>query len=68
MASNPKLARQIRLAEIDRAYSDITAHLRGIDVADRRKGKWLSLAAGVAGNLLIVIVAFLVWLWWRGYV
>ncbi|MBD3664314.1 hypothetical protein [Sulfitobacter aestuariivivens] len=68
LAANPKLARQLNSAEVDRAYATVAAHLKDIDVADARKGKLLSLAAAVAGNLLIVIAGFLVWLWWRGYV
>jgi len=68
LAANPKLARQIKPAEVDRAYAAITTHLDAIDVADVRKGKWLNMAGTVSLNLLVVAVAFVIWLWWRGYV
>lgn len=68
MAGNPRLARQMDADALARAYADVSAYLTAIDVADRRKGRLISLAAAVALNLLIVIVGFLLWLWWRGYV
>ena len=68
LAAIPKLARQMRAADVDAAYNSLTSHLEAIDVADRRKGWWLSLAGSVATNMLLVITAFLIWLWWRGYV
>jgi hypothetical protein len=68
LAGHPKLARQVNAVEIRDAYNGVSAHLGKIDVADRRKGKLLGLAGTIAGNLLIVVVGFLVWLWWRGYV
>lgn len=67
MAGHPKLARQLDPREFSRAYADVSAHLAAIDVADRRKGRLIGLAAVVAANLLIVITAFLFWLSWRGY-
>ncbi|QFT57437.1 hypothetical protein FIU94_01260 [Sulfitobacter sp. THAF37] len=68
MAGNPRLARQIDGGALARAQSDVTAHLSAIDLADRRKGRLIALGAVVAANLLIVCTAFVVWLWWRGYV
>lgn len=68
MAGNPKLARQLDPHEFAQAYADVSAHLVAIDVAERRKGRLIGLAAVVALKLLAVFTAFLVWLWWRGYV
>ena len=68
LAANPKLARRLDAPALKAAYDGLSAHLGAIDVADRRKGKLLSLAGSIAFNLLVVIVGFLVWLWWRGYV
>ena len=68
LAGHPKLSRQMDGPALKDAYDGLSAHLGKIDVADRRRGKWLSLAGSLAGNLLIVVVAFLGWLWWRGYV
>lgn len=67
-AGHPKLARQLDSAAVERASTEVIAHLQAIDVADRRKGKLLGMAGVVAFNLLVVIVVFIVWLWWRGYV
>jgi len=67
MSGHPKLARQLDPREFSRAYAEVSAHLAAIDVADRRKGRLIGLAAVVAANLLIVITAFLFWLSWRGY-
>ncbi|MGJ8616184.1 MAG: hypothetical protein ACSHWS_05030 [Sulfitobacter sp.] len=67
-AGHPKLARQLDDGAVRTAYTNVTAHLRTIDVADARKGRILGVAAVIAFNLLLVIVAFIVWLWWRGYV
>lgn len=68
LAENPRLARQLRPVEVNAAYKRVTEHLRGIDVSDRRKGWWLSLAGSIATNLLLVSGAFLTWAWWRGYI
>lgn len=68
MAAVPKLSRQIDWAATRQAARDITRHLEQIDVSDRRKGRILGMMGLVAGQVLFVGVAFLVWLWWRGYV
>ncbi len=68
LAGHPKLARQMDKTAVSRAFEDVKAHLKAIDVADRKKGRVLSLAGAIAFNLLVVLVAFVVWLWWRGYV
>ena len=67
-SGHPKLARQVDGHGVAKAYDQMTAHLRAIDVVDARKGRALSLAGVIAFNLLLVIVAFIIWLWWRGYV
>lgn len=67
-AGHPKLARQLDAAAVQAAFGDVTAHLHSIDAADARKGRILGLAGAVAFNLLLVITAFIIWLWWRGYV
>jgi hypothetical protein len=68
LAGHPKLVRQIDAQALTQAYDDVSGHLMAIDLADRRKARILGLAGAIALNLLIVMVAFLVWLWWRGYV
>ena len=68
MARNPKMARRLEGATVQSAYDRVMEHLAGIDVAERRKDRWLGLAASVAFNLICVAVAFITFLWWRGYV
>ncbi|APE45280.1 hypothetical protein BOO69_04185 [Sulfitobacter alexandrii] len=68
IAGNPRLVRQVDGGTFGRDHAEMSAHLAAIDVADRRKGRLLGIAAAVAANLLIVTTAFVVWLWWRGYV
>ena len=68
LAGNPKLARQINEVEVDQAYAALTSHLQSIDVADVRRGRFLSLAGIIAANFLLVVAAFVAWLWWTGYV
>lgn len=67
-AGHPKLARQLDHAAVRAAYDQLAAHLRAIDEGDARKGRILGLAGVSAFNLLLIIAAFIVWLWWRGYV
>lgn len=67
-AGHPKLSRLVDETAVRQAHDAVMAHLREIDVADRRKGKLLGLAGAVVFNLLLVVVAFVGWLWWRGYV
>ncbi len=67
-AGHPKIARQSDSAKVQAAYSEITAHLRSIDVTDARKGRVLGLAGLIVFNFLLVVAAFITWMWWRGYV
>lgn len=68
MCSNPKLAKRIDGVALDVAEARLSEYLAAIDRADARKGRIISIAATVAFNLLIVIVAFIVWLVWTGKV
>ncbi|MFT6675373.1 MAG: hypothetical protein ACJAVM_001565 [Sulfitobacter sp.] len=67
-AGNPRLERQMDSAQINHAYVAVSAHLRGIDVRERRRSRLLRMAGTIVFYLLVVITAFVVWLWWRGYV
>ncbi|WP_299694996.1 hypothetical protein [uncultured Tateyamaria sp.] len=64
----PKLMRQVDAAALDRAEGRVLDYLGGIDRADRRKGRLLALAGVLAFNLLFVVTAFIVWMWWTGRV
>lgn len=68
LAGHPKLARQMDGAVVAQAHAEVAAHLKAINVSDRRKGRILVLAGVVVFNLLLVVATFIVWLWWRGYV
>ncbi|HDZ53133.1 hypothetical protein LCGC14_0283480 [marine sediment metagenome] len=68
MSRNPKVARQLDGATTQAAYAEVMTHIEGIDVVERRKDRLLHLAASVAFNLLFVTVAFITFLWWRGYI
>ncbi len=68
LAHNPKTARQVNAAEVDKAYEQMRAYLEAIDVSEIRKTRLLSVTGAIVANLLLVVVLFVVWLWWRGYV
>lgn len=68
LAEHPKLARQIDGEAVTRDFADVTGYLEAIDVADLRRGRMLGMAGSVVFNLLLVAAAFVLWLWWRGYV
>ncbi|MCX7558889.1 hypothetical protein OS190_04865 [Sulfitobacter sp. F26204] len=67
-AGNPRLVRQMDGTVVDQAFVELSTYLKGIDVADRRRGRLLGLAGILVFNLLFVIGAFVLWMWWRGYV
>jgi predicted oxidoreductase len=68
LAHNPKTARQVNAVEVDQAYEYMRAHLEAIDVNEQRKTRILSLTGAIIANLLLVVLLFVVWLWWRGYI
>lgn len=65
---HPKLARQIDGPAVRAAFGEVSAHLRAIDAVDARRGRILGLAGVVAFNVLLILGAFVTWMWWRGYV
>ncbi|MCR8546809.1 hypothetical protein M4578_03135 [Salipiger sp. P9] len=67
-AGHPKLARMVNGAAVSAAAGRIEAHLKAIDLADRRRGRLLSLLGGVMLNLLLVFAAVMALLLWRGFV
>ncbi len=68
LARNPKMARRLDGDRVQAAFDEVITHLRGIDRGEERKGQLLGLAGTIAANLLLVVVAFIFFLWWRGYV
>lgn len=67
-AAHPKLARQVDLRPLRRGYDDAVAFLNAIDPVERRKLFALRLAGALAFNVIAVAGAFILWLWWTGYV
>lgn len=65
--AHPKLSRTLDAGALSAANRDVRAYLDGIDVADRRKGWWLSLAGSLAFNLIALSVLLIVVLVWRGF-
>lgn len=64
---HPKLLRQVNDAELSAAEDRVLTFLDGIDRADRRKGFWLGMAATIVLNILVVVTAVVVWMWWAGH-
>lgn len=68
MSRNPKLAMRLDPNATKSAYDRAAAHLRAIDVMDRRKGIALSVLGSMAFNLLAAMTLLIVVLRWRGLV
>lgn len=66
-ANHPKLSRTVDFAALSHAARVVSDHLDGIDLADERKGKILSLLGSVSINLIAVAILLIAVLLWRGY-
>lgn len=66
MAQSARLMHQIDDELVAEAYDICVRHLGGVDVADRRKGVMVNMAASIAFSLLVVAVLVVVVVWWRG--
>lgn len=65
---HPKLRQRVDHGRVDAAFRAVSQHLRSIDRADVRRGHILSVMGGIAFNLLLVALGFVLWLWWQDYV
>ena len=65
MVGHPKLVLTLDHDALRKAGSEVLSYLEGIDVADRRKGWWLSLLGGLAFNILVLIALLVTFLYWR---
>lgn len=65
MADHPKLRLTLDTPHLLGAAREVHAHLRDIDVADRRKGWWLGMLGGLAFNILAFAALLLAFLMWR---
>lgn len=68
MAQSPKLLMQIDPEAVAIAYDICVRHLNGVDLAARRRGLVLDIAARIAFALLVVGVMLVGVLYWRGYI
>ena len=63
-----RLAVTLDLKRPSEAAERVIAHLRAIDVADRRKGLILSILGSMAFSVLVVLALLVIVLVWRGFV
>jgi hypothetical protein len=66
-AQNPKLLGQIDMAEVTEAYDICVKHLIGIEPANRRRELFAGVLGSVGFGVLVLAVAILGFLVWRGY-
>ncbi|MCF2905297.1 hypothetical protein L0666_09870 [Octadecabacter sp. CECT 8868] len=64
---HPKLRLMIDEAKVAKAHQTLVEHLKSIDPKERRKTRLLQLAGAVSFNLIIVLGAFIFYMWYRGY-
>tara|TARA_R110002094_G_scaffold155884_2_gene142718 strand:- start:48 stop:422 length:375 start_codon:yes stop_codon:yes gene_type:complete len=68
LATHPKLAVQVDAKPLMKGLGEVTAYVGALDVEGQRRDRLLNMAALVAFYVLIVLTAFIFFLWWRGYV
>ncbi|MBT3143735.1 hypothetical protein DS909_22740 [Phaeobacter gallaeciensis] len=68
LAHHPKLRLTLDLTGLGAATREVTAYLNEIDLADRRKGWWLSMLGGLAFNVLVAAALLILFLWWRNLI
>lgn len=66
--ANPKLARLHDPRAIDAAFAEVTAYLKSIDPAERRKGLVLGVLGSAVFNVMLLVAAVVFFLRWQGLV
>lgn len=66
--AHPRLARLVHPARLEAAFESLSAHLKTVDPADRRRHALLSALAVVVFNLLLLGLGLAVFLKWQGLV
>lgn len=66
LGGNPKLMRQVDAGAVTRAFDDIFAHLKTIDVRKRRIDRLLDVLGSISFNLIVLSAVLIVFLRWRG--
>lgn len=68
LGGNPKLLRQADTRALDGATERVVSWLDTVDRADARRGYWIGIGAMIGFNILAVLGAVVVWMWWTGRV
>lgn len=68
MVDHPKLRLVLDMPKLTKAADEVQAHLRAIDLADRRWGWFLGLLGSLSFNLIVLTVLSLIFLYWRGLI
>ena len=64
--AHPKLARVLDLSDVNKAFTNLDAHLDSIDPAEERKTALLRLLGGIVMRLMGLAVLIYAILRWRG--
>ncbi len=68
MADHPKLRLILDTPVLEQASDNVQAHLKAINLADRRMGLFLSMLGSAAFGLLALFALAIIVLRWRGYI
>ncbi|MDE4134498.1 hypothetical protein PXK00_15370 [Phaeobacter sp. QD34_3] len=68
LLQHPKLRLTLDEEALKGAAREVSAHLKTIDLAERRKDRLLGLLGSMAFSLLVVVALFILVLRWRGFV
>ncbi len=68
MGQNPQLAMRVDSNTVAKSYDEISRYLDEVDAGLVRSRKRYNVAAGVAGQVLMVTFAFAAVLMWRGLI
>lgn len=66
LLGHPRLQRMVDSVALRDAHAEVSAHLKSVDVADKRRGRLLGIAGAVAVNVILVAVLFVAWIRWAG--
>lgn len=68
LSGHPRIAPQIDRRAVDKAYGRALMHLRGPEMADLRKGRWLGAVGALTVNLFLVFALVFGVLVWRSLI
>ena len=68
LLAHPKLRLTLDEVALGAAAREVKTHLRKIDLADRRRGRILSILGSMAFSVLAVVTLLIIVLRWRGFI